>query len=210
MLILAEFLRKHKYTARYDILWRFVAGLLDAEGKAKAFFDVIEAEPLDLLGPTHQRLVMHCLSEVSMEMPRRRSLEEKLSQWLLFECKFCHSTNLAVEGNFQSMPLYSVIERGHEAVKKAVLQSLATRSIIPSSIIGLATSLLGDEDHGVRTAAALALGCQSNLPESILTAVAARLEDKDSGVRTAAVMALGRQSKPTRIDPHGHGGSAGG
>ncbi|KAI6777684.1 nacht nucleoside triphosphatase [Emericellopsis cladophorae] len=34
-----EYLRKHKYTARYDILWRFVTGLLDAEGKAKEFFD---------------------------------------------------------------------------------------------------------------------------------------------------------------------------
>ncbi|KAH8890313.1 hypothetical protein GQ53DRAFT_824465 [Thozetella sp. PMI_491] len=55
----ATFLAKHKYTARYDVLWRFVAGLLGAEREAETFFQKIEAEPLDLLGPTHQRLVMH-------------------------------------------------------------------------------------------------------------------------------------------------------
>lgn len=27
--------------------------------------DMMEAEPLDLLGPAHQRLFMHCLSEVA-------------------------------------------------------------------------------------------------------------------------------------------------
>ncbi|CCC05682.1 unnamed protein product [Sordaria macrospora k-hell] len=37
-----QFLGKNKYTARYDILWRFVAGLLDAKGKAEKFFQAIE------------------------------------------------------------------------------------------------------------------------------------------------------------------------
>lgn len=82
------FLRKHKYTARYDIFWRFVAGLLDAGGLARDFINEIEREPLDLLGPTHQRLVMHCLSEVSAEMSLGQALEEKLKLWLLFECTF--------------------------------------------------------------------------------------------------------------------------
>ncbi|KAF7558104.1 hypothetical protein G7Z17_g195 [Cylindrodendrum hubeiense] len=50
------FLQKHKYTARYDILWRFAAGLFDAVGQANEFIDIIEEEPLDILGPTHQRL----------------------------------------------------------------------------------------------------------------------------------------------------------
>ncbi|KAM3547239.1 hypothetical protein ARSEF4850_010141, partial [Beauveria asiatica] len=52
----ADFLRKHKYTARYDIFWRFVAGLLDENGQALEFINTVEEEPLDLLGPTHQRL----------------------------------------------------------------------------------------------------------------------------------------------------------
>ncbi|EXK79045.1 hypothetical protein FOQG_16313 [Fusarium oxysporum f. sp. raphani 54005] len=33
----------------------FVAGLCYVDGKASPFFDLIEEEPLDVLGPTHQR-----------------------------------------------------------------------------------------------------------------------------------------------------------
>jgi hypothetical protein len=62
----ATFHRKHKYNARYDILWRFIAGLFDVQGGEYTFrfFQTIEEEPRDILGPTHQRLVMHYLSEM--------------------------------------------------------------------------------------------------------------------------------------------------
>ena len=46
------------------------------------------------LGPTNQRLVMHCLSEVT-ELPIRSNLEARLSQWLLFECDLTESSLLA-------------------------------------------------------------------------------------------------------------------
>ncbi|KAH8745839.1 hypothetical protein F5883DRAFT_359022, partial [Diaporthe sp. PMI_573] len=42
-----EYLQKHKYNARYDIFWRFVAGLLDASGDEEQlcrFFRTIEDE----------------------------------------------------------------------------------------------------------------------------------------------------------------------
>ncbi|KAK3175390.1 hypothetical protein K4F52_010306, partial [Lecanicillium sp. MT-2017a] len=83
---ITDFLRRYKYSAHYDVFWRFVAGPLAAEGEKEVvdFFDAIEEEPLDLLGPTHQRLVMHCLSEVTW-LPIRSSLEAILAQWLLFE-----------------------------------------------------------------------------------------------------------------------------
>ncbi|KAK4107017.1 hypothetical protein N656DRAFT_772883 [Canariomyces notabilis] len=88
----ATFLQEHKYDPRYDIFWRFVAGLLDADGKALDVFQTIEEEPRDLLGPTHQRLVMHCLSEVERKESAftklRAKLENQLEQWLLFECDF--------------------------------------------------------------------------------------------------------------------------
>ncbi|KAI9674564.1 MAG: hypothetical protein M1822_009059 [Bathelium mastoideum] len=63
----ANFLHEHKYDPRYDIFWRFVAGLFDADGEALGFFQEIEKEPHDLLGPTYQRLVMHYLSEVEQK-----------------------------------------------------------------------------------------------------------------------------------------------
>ncbi|KAJ4157867.1 hypothetical protein NW754_009517 [Fusarium falciforme] len=196
----AEFLRKHKYTARYDIFWRFVAGLLDAEGQACRFIDVIEQEPLDLLGPTHQRLVMHCLSEVPIRKDReerlskwlriRKDLEERLSKWLLFECEFSQSADLASEVEFPQQALSNALLESTGDVRITILQSLAKRVTIPPST----ASCLKDEDSGVREAAVRALGGRSDLPEEILKAVAARLEDKDEDVREAAVRALGVRS----------------
>ncbi len=189
------FLQQHKYTARYDILWRFVAGLLGAEGKADEFFNAIEGEPRDLLGPAHQRLVMHCLSEVSTEMQHRKSLEEKLKEWLLFECNFIHSAHLASEAEFPEQALHDALVGGSDNVKKTILRSLARRPTIPSSVTKLAASWLDyNEDSSIRQTVAYVLGGQSNQPNAILTAVAARLEDDDVSVRRAVAHALGGQS----------------
>ena len=77
----AEFLQAHKYTMHYNILWRFVAGIMDVkyEKHTARFFEIIEEEPLDLFGPAHQRLIMHCLGEISTEAPLRKKLEMILS-----------------------------------------------------------------------------------------------------------------------------------
>jgi hypothetical protein len=92
-----QLLRQHKNTARYDIVWRFTAGLLANE--VCGFFEAIEEKPLDLLGPTHQRLIMHCLSEVdsSTNLPIRKQLEDKLLQWLRYECELTDESHLAIE-----------------------------------------------------------------------------------------------------------------
>ena len=37
----ASFFRENKYTTPYDIMWRFVAGLLDAADEAVPFIDMI-------------------------------------------------------------------------------------------------------------------------------------------------------------------------
>ncbi|CVL07302.1 uncharacterized protein FMAN_15381 [Fusarium mangiferae] len=85
-----DFLQSHKYDGRYNIMWRFVAGLLHEQGQGFELLEEIEKKPLDLLGPSHQRLIMHCLSEIprsETEPPSYRArLEKTLSDWLLFEC----------------------------------------------------------------------------------------------------------------------------
>ncbi len=95
----------------------------------------MEKEPLDLLGPTHQRLIMHCLSEVSTEMPLRENLERNLSQWLLFECSFKSTTDLASEVEFPEQPLYDVLQQGTAHVKQAILETLGRRPIIPLTLL---------------------------------------------------------------------------
>ncbi|PHH90121.1 hypothetical protein CDD83_4438 [Cordyceps sp. RAO-2017] len=60
-----DFFQRHKHEDRYNIMWRFVAGLLDDKDEAEAFFDLMEEQPRDLLGLVHQFLVIYCLSEIS-------------------------------------------------------------------------------------------------------------------------------------------------
>ncbi|KAI1110852.1 hypothetical protein F5Y14DRAFT_465111 [Nemania sp. NC0429] len=66
---LKEYVQKYKYNHRFENVWRFVAGLFQInandEGKQlNSFFNILEEEPRDLLGPAHQRLIMRCLNEV--------------------------------------------------------------------------------------------------------------------------------------------------
>ncbi|KAM3483513.1 hypothetical protein MY8738_003056 [Beauveria namnaoensis] len=191
----ADFLRKHKYTARYDIFWRFVAGLLDGIGQALDFINTVEGEPLDLLGPTHQRLVMHCLSEISSSLPKREMLEKRLAQWLLFESTFNKTALLASEVEFPELALKTSLLEESTDVYRRILRSLVNRASIPPSIIEQVAARLDDGDWIVRGAAVEALGGRSELPEAVLKAVAARLDDGEKGVRRAAVEALGGRSE---------------
>ncbi|EHK20358.1 uncharacterized protein TRIVIDRAFT_192935 [Trichoderma virens Gv29-8] len=197
-----EFLQKHKYTARYDILWRFVAGLLDTgrEGMSaniEEFFQKIEEEPLDLLGPTHQRLIMHCLSEVSSNLPFRTGLEQQLSKWLLFECEFYASDPhhyLLNEREVPEQALDAAFRAGSDDMKRKIIRSINKRVAIPAIFIEWATSWIACEDRDVRYNAIWALRQQSSLPDKILKVLVILLEDHDGFVRELVVTTLGNQS----------------
>jgi HEAT repeat protein len=191
-----SFLRKHKYTARYDIFWRFVAGLLDAKGNAEGFFKATEDKPRDLLGPTHQRLVMHCLSETSTEMPLRRSLEEGLKEWLLFECDFTKEARLAGEAEFLERVLSDAL-REESDVWMTILRSVAKRPTLPSSVVNMICSWLeGDESNVSKTEVLDILlcmwFCQGALPNRLLAAVVGLIHNSGS-VGSLALQILKKQ-----------------
>jgi hypothetical protein len=109
------YLLKEKYNARYDIFWRFVAGLLHiehGEEQLQRFFHTVQGQPRDLLGPVHQRLVMHCLSEVvpSPVTPEFKRLHELLKEWLLFELTFRGHSQLAAEMELPNEILEAVLQ----------------------------------------------------------------------------------------------------
>ncbi|KAH7176129.1 hypothetical protein EDB81DRAFT_771952 [Dactylonectria macrodidyma] len=201
-----EFLRKEKYNARYGIFWRFVAGLLHAnsdEGQLCRFFRTIEEQPRDLLGPVHQRLVMHCLSEVvpSQEIPEFiTGLQEQLNQWLVFEYTLLGRSNLARELEFPDQILEAVLRDKSEdgfsgGLKRAVLDVFRYhRKTLPEPALDALVALLKDTDSKMRRIVAEALGRQSALSEPALEALVAILKDADSGVRRAAAEALSWQS----------------
>ncbi|KAL7971774.1 armadillo-type protein [Trichoderma sp. SZMC 28014] len=200
----ARFFQKHKYKARYDVLWRFVAGLLDAEPEEiSLFFQSIESQPLDLLGPAHQRLAMHCLSEVTSNIQIRTDIEQRLSKWLLFECDIMHLPHsyLATEVEFPERALDTAIREASDEVKKVILRSFtnSNRTTTPESILEQAISWLGHADYDYREAA-IAFLQRKALPTNILGIVAAKLEEENENLRESAVKILGKQSiLPTEI-----------
>ncbi|KAM0665070.1 hypothetical protein ACQRIU_006223 [Beauveria bassiana] len=183
----ADFLRKHKYTARYDIFWRFVAGLLDGVGQALDFINTVEGEPLDLLGPTHQRLVAARLDNDDDDV-RGAAVEA-----------------LGGRSELPEAVLTAVVARlndGDEDVRGAAVEALCGLSELPEAVLTAVAARLDDDDDDteVRRAAVEALCGRSELPEAVLKAIAARLNDGHWRVRSAAVKALcGRSELPEAV-----------
>lgn len=192
-----EFLKESKYSAYYDIFWRFVTGLLYTgyeEEQLHRFFLTMEDQPRDLLGPVHQRLVMHCLSEVGpsdgMESfaHLRRRLEEHLSQWLEFECEFRSTSLLIREIEFPERSLNNVLQRGTVGMRMHVLESLKARPRLPQRTIELMTAWLEESLSLNLTCTILStLHSCEDLPLSTLNVIVGRLKDKPLAIREAAV-----------------------
>ncbi|TRX88006.1 hypothetical protein FHL15_011108 [Xylaria flabelliformis] len=81
------FLCRYKYSEKFDIVWRFMAGLLSSDSECRVrFFQVIQTQAVDLLGPAHQRLLMRCWFEIPVsDDSLRKQFENQLSEWLSFE-----------------------------------------------------------------------------------------------------------------------------
>jgi HEAT repeat protein len=196
----AAFLQKYKYSARYDIFWRFVAGILVAKQNSK-FFETIAEEPLDLLGPTHQRLIIHCLSEVSSptEPSMRPALLKDLSLWLRFEYDLTGSSYLARESECPDEVLHTALGAGTSGYKKAILAALLRFGrYLSENIITTLVELVRntEEDSEVRSTAARVLQGQLDLPEAAIKALVELLKDtyEDINIRSMAAEALGNQS----------------
>ncbi|KAK3364019.1 armadillo-type protein [Lasiosphaeria hispida] len=196
----ATFLQEHKYNPRYDIFWRFITGLLDADREALGFFQTIEKEPRDLLGPTHQRLVMHCLSEVERKestfVKLRAKLENQLEQWLLFECDFMKSSSLACEMECPEQVLVNALKQASEDTRLILLESLSTQTTVPSGVINITSPWLNDYTSQRLCIAILRMLKYQHmgLPDKMLQEIIKRLEDEDEDVRWAAVEALQGQA----------------
>ncbi|EEA18489.1 conserved hypothetical protein [Talaromyces marneffei ATCC 18224] len=209
-----KFLREEKYSGRYDVFWRFVTGLLYNIDKQQVclFLEKIEEEPRDLLGPAHQRLLMHCFSEVpQLEdsgpvqssndslLDLREKMERGCIQWSHYEDLSLKEMHLCSEIEFPEHVLCKLLQESslqrESSCRKKILRALAYRWHMSFNLMDITTNFMGDSDSNVRRAAVEALGTQSPWSPNILEAVIRRLEnDEDSGVRRAAIKALGTQS----------------
>lgn len=124
-----EFLRQNKYRSRFNIFWRFVTGALSSrndEANLVNFFDKLEEQPRDILGLTHQRLVMHCLSEADPEhyMPCFDQRREKLREWAEWECKLqgVYSLNLVFQAEFPLLSYRTLLQNMDANIQRSMLQ----------------------------------------------------------------------------------------
>lgn len=97
------YMAEFKYHPRFERIWQFVAGFLRTEEMLlSGYFEFIESEPRDLLGPAHQQLLMCCFNEVRQSMlPRiRNKVAHRLARWLYFEC------NISIYSFLRNSPEY--------------------------------------------------------------------------------------------------------
>ncbi|KAJ4005485.1 hypothetical protein NW766_011034 [Fusarium irregulare] len=187
-----KFLRSHKFTVRYNIMWRFVAGILDEdEAQTSRFFQAIECEPIDILGPTQQRLVMNCLTEVTRSADLRARLEDQLSQWLEFEVNFTRRSRVIREAEFPERAINLVLERASEDNRILILR---LGYVLPFTTVELITGWLerGQLSQPLRVAALWALRGRS-LPTRTLNAAVALMDNDDEDTRDLSVKLLRSQ-----------------
>ncbi|KAH8800681.1 armadillo-type protein [Xylogone sp. PMI_703] len=201
-----EFLQREKYNSRYNILWRFAAGLFQgaaedkngAEEFLKHYFQELEAEPRDLLGPAHQRALMHCLSEVTLNTESdfniRVKIEKHILQWLRFECAFLDTVWLCRERECPEYLLKTLVQEESVVVKRHVLSALYERQGMSTEILKALVLLFKGDNAEVRWGAAKALGQQSNLSQDILQDLASLLKDDNADLRWGAAEVLRQQS----------------
>ncbi|KAI0410762.1 armadillo-type protein, partial [Xylaria grammica] len=197
-----NFLQRHKYNVRYDMMWRFVAGLLastvERSTDLESFFDRIDQQSPDLLGPAHQRLIIHCLHEVAEEdepqgfAPLRKKMEDQLQDWLLSESGRDRNSMIADEVELPLRVLNNILGEVSQSDMRGLLTALRPRAILHPDTIKLISHWLR-HSHCQNTKVAIldligrkhrAFGEQ---PDELITDL---LQDDEHDIRLAAIKAL--------------------
>lgn len=197
--LLRSHIRKYKYDSRFGMVFRFVAGLLEANQDDQVledFFNCVEEEPRDLLGPSHQRLLIHCLSQIQQSRlaKQRGFLENSMKSWLIFECSWREKSQLVTEIDFPDHIRGAILEDRtvDDKVKQRILESFAFQSNISPAIIALTPTWLLRED--ISSALKIALlwtwGPRDTIPGDVHKAMEKSLDHYDEWVRHATIHAL--------------------
>ncbi|KAH7324513.1 hypothetical protein B0I35DRAFT_424355 [Stachybotrys elegans] len=194
-------LKIHKYSARYQVFWRFVAGLLDSQGKAQSFFDMLEQSPTDLLGPMHHRLVLLCFSEVTASTSGRKWLEEKADLWLSHELSWSRNASLVTVEGFPQQLLLNMLQHRSLELKRRILRAISSEPDFGSQeILGWVLSHLEDKVFG--QVAIEILETRNHLSEDFISEVAEKIGSDDSAVVRAALRVTARLTTMPRIPKH--------
>ncbi|CAF9931538.1 MAG: hypothetical protein GOMPHAMPRED_005935 [Gomphillus americanus] len=162
-----EFMQNEKYNSRFNVFWRFVTGLIQiqpnrssaAKGGGKSdedggipdivdFFAQIHAQPMDLLGAVHHRLLMCCLSEVTSSRQRgdvqqllREKGEDSLKARLITEYEITGQLILSRDLEFPETILRDLLQNSGSVPCIEVLESLKERHVVNSETLRVISKL---------------------------------------------------------------------
>jgi HEAT repeat protein len=193
--LLENCVRQHKYNPRYEIFWRFVAGLLPSGNTLNSFFGWLNQEPQDLLGIEHQHLIVHLLNESGHHLDPmwHQALEPQLNEWLVFEAEIAE--NNSVSDRRLALPEAQILQLlEDESRRNSALKHLLYRPSLSTCTLNRLISLLNSGDWESRQLAAAVLGRQTNLPKESIGSLVELLEENDSNVHHLAATALGGQT----------------
>ncbi|KAF9380274.1 hypothetical protein BGX21_002411, partial [Mortierella sp. AD011] len=194
-----EFVLKHKYNPRYEIVWWMVAGQLK-EGALELFFDLLQGAPVDLIGGYHHRLLAACLKECRNQLERRddkrvKSLETQLVQWLQFEMATNDdSSGRSVLGSMSYFPeelLFKSLGKS-DASQDYLIRTLESRTTLTQSAIEVLLNAL-QGGRRLKELAADVLWKHSRLSESALQALIDELQNGHKEVKASVAEALGKR-----------------
>lgn len=159
-----EFVQHEKYNGRYNMMWRFVAGLLYNHrpmNKLTLFMQTLDSTPLDLLKSTHLRILMHCFSEVSGPRdPDLTEISENMNKQLLLG--LLHMTRgtiespeelkIAREMEFPAHLFEKVLREGNGMQRCAALKALSGHAQLSPKVRSAVTELLdfGEDYPGAK------------------------------------------------------------
>ncbi len=201
-----KFLEQRKYDPHYEIMWWFVAGFL--RGNAlNYFFEMLEAEPYDLLGVYHQRLIINCLHEADrgsmfgLNRTIRKRLEQRFKQWLELEIKTRGECTLAELPICPEHLLRVFLQRTASIEsKQAIARACRKRSALSQDILDDLLAIIKEDINVAKRAAAVALSRQTSLPEGTLKNLIIFIKEEDMLVKEVAADALsGQRALPDAI-----------
>ena len=186
---LQEFIQRHKYTPRYQVVFWFAAGLIrdvawfqkDTALQQRAFHAFwhqgLLAKPLDLTGFGHIPLLTRAFEEGGFfDEEDEVSMDEALQAMAHVHQERCAELLLSDRESALAQKLIPTIQ-GCPRLKKLVARQLVVA--------------LKDENALVRWSVAKALGAIKPQEESVHQALVATLKDEDKDVRRSVAYALG-------------------
>ncbi|RAH75006.1 NACHT domain-containing protein, partial [Aspergillus aculeatinus CBS 121060] len=192
-----QFIHREKYNGRYNVLWRFVAGLLfesKNQEKLTRFMQVLNSEPRDLLVLAHPRILMYCFNEILLRpgYSALQQLQHSIDGELLAALvgyNLHDSFRLSIEMEFPEHLLGRILDNSGDKLSMRTLRDISRRAWVSPALLQKMDDILHtSESKGLKQITFHALGSEESLPIDILDTLAFRMRnDKDAIVKIRAM-----------------------